>query len=141
MRTGATVLELLVVLGLMGLLVALAGTAVGAAADRIAVRSAQNALAHWIGVARHTARATGGARLRVELDSSRVVLLPPAGASEVLSLGREFGVRIDASGSRTPELRFDAMGVGRFASRTFHLARGSAARSVVVSSYGRVARR
>jgi len=141
MRIGATFIELLVVLGLIGLFTATLLPAVGGARDRVAVRAAQDAFAHAIRTARLAARQTGGSRLRVDLDSARVSLVRPGEPDRVLSLGSEFGVSVDARGPRRPELRFDAIGLGRFANRTFTLTRGSTSRTVVVSSYGRVDRR
>lgn len=141
MRNGTTIVELLVVLGLLALLGVGVLPASGGARDRIVVRSASNAFAHVLRTARLAARQSGGARIQVELDSARVRLIRQGRPDEVLALATEFGVSIDAPGPRTPELRFDALGLGRFASRTFTLSRGQAVRKVVVSAYGRVERR
>ncbi len=141
MQNGATLLELLLVVGLVGLVSGILLPATGNARDRVAVRSAQDAFATAVRTARLSAPAAGGARLRVDLDSSRVALIRTGRPDQVLSLSNEFGVTLDARGARQPELRFDRVGLGRFTSRTFTLRRGSAVRTVVVSAYGRVDRR
>ena len=63
-------------------------------------------------------------------------------ALDSIDLTTAFGVTVDVGGS-TPvaRLAFDGLGIGRIASRTVVLERGAASAGVVVSSYGRVARR
>ena len=69
-----------------------------------------------------------------------------APASTLLVVGADT-VRVAALGDdrvsvhRGAELDFDGMGLGRFASATLRLRRGSSSATVVISAYGRAGRR
>jgi len=111
-------------------------------ADRAAVVAAREELIGAIGDTRAMAVSAGG---------SVVVLRESPATARIEAIGRPTlvrslepleGVAVDlrARGDSVV-LRFDALGIGRFASRTISVSRGSVTRTIVVSSYGRVRRR
>ena len=59
---------------------------------------------------------------------------------EVRRLAEEFGVTVDLGAGGEAELVFDALGLGRRASRTVVLRRGEAESRVVIAAYGRAVR-
>lgn len=140
-RRGTTLLELVIVLALFATITVGFWSVAGAARDRVAVSAAHFAFAQTIREARRNARAFGGTRVVVDMDSARVSVVRTGRPDRILSFGHNFGVTISGRGTRTPTLRFDPAGLGRFTSRTFTLGRGGATRTVVVSAYGRVDRR
>lgn len=143
MDRGLTVLELLFFLALLSLGVASFLPALRHQRDRLAVAGAREAVAGVIARGRAEARARGGATvvLRasppgawVEREDGGVAVL----GSDLASFGVELGLGGEAPEAR---LRYDALGVGRVASRTLVFRRGRAEGALVVASYGRVSRR
>ena len=59
---------------------------------------------------------------------------------EARSLAVEYGVTLELGGSGEAQLAFDALGLGRRASRTVVLRRGAAEARVVIAAYGRALR-
>jgi hypothetical protein len=128
------------VLALVAVALGVAVPPVGAIRDRWAVRSASAELTALVARARAEAPARGGTRVELDALVSRVRL---SGGDSVLDeawLEREHGVRLDLGGRAGAELVFDALGLGRIASRTIVLVRGSRRDTLTVSSYGRVER-
>jgi len=140
MRSGVTLFELLVALAIGSVTLSLTLPRARRGEDRLAVRSAQTALAHAVRTARAAAERSGSAEVVVQLDSATVRLVRPGRSELRLSLGTDFGVSIRSGTRGTGEarFRFDRLGVGRFASRSLTVRRGQATRQVVISSYGRV---
>ena len=139
MRSGFTLLELVFA---MAVLAVVAGAIVPAAArtsDRAAVIGAREAVAGLVARTRSEALVLGGARLRARSDDGSIWV--EAGDSVITSrrLADEFGVTLDV-GAPEAELAFDALGLGRRASRTFVLRRGGAEARLVVAAYGRAVR-
>jgi prepilin-type N-terminal cleavage/methylation domain-containing protein len=136
MRTGHTLLELLVAMALVGL----AGTAVlpaaRRAADRAAVSGAREALAGLVARTRTEAMTSGGASLRARAADATVWVEVGDSVLGLRGLGEEFGVTLDV-GAAEAELDFDALGLGRRASRTLIVRRGLAEARLVVAAYGR----
>jgi type II secretory pathway pseudopilin PulG len=136
MRAGHTLLELTVVLLLAGL----AGTAVlpaaRRAADRAAVSGAREALAGLVARARTEAMTLGGASLRTRAADATAWVQAGDSVIGLRGLGDEFGVTLDV-GAAEAELDFDALGLGRRASRTLIVRRGQAEARLVVAAYGR----
>lgn len=136
---GHTLIELIAVLLIGSLALAVGLPAADAQRDRWAVAGAREAVVGAVGSARATAMTRGGASLFVDPAGDSIWSSGPWGASEVVDLRRQFGVDLGPDG--TPiELRFGPLGLGRVASRTLVLRRGSAASSLTISSYGRVRR-
>ena len=141
---GFTVVEVLVVLGFMGVLLGAGLPRVRDLRDRIAVRSAREATVGLLARTRYHAVLRGGARFHVSGDRSLLTLASSAGVVDRHDLwalyGVELTVRGASGGSGEIVLRFDPMGLGRFSSRTLELRRGDAVARLILSSYGRVRR-
>jgi prepilin-type N-terminal cleavage/methylation domain-containing protein len=139
MRTGFTLLEISVVLALL----ALAGTAVVPAArrtaDAAAVVGAREAVAGLVVRARSEAMLLGGASLHARAADATVWVEADDSVVALRRLGAEFGVTLEL-GAAEAELPFDALGIGRRASRTLALRRGTAEARLVVAAYGRAVR-
>ena len=142
MRSGATLLELTVVLGL----IALAGTvflpAARRQADRAALVGAREAVAALVARTRTEAMLAGAASLRVRAGDGDVAVLTADSLIAGQNLGSQYGVTIELGGrAKVAELHFDGLGLGRVASRTITLRRGQEEVQLVVSAYGRAVRR
>jgi len=141
MERGYTLLEILAALAILavGASMALAPLRrqLDGAAVEASIRLTQSQLA----------RARGEARFRGEgglvVDGEAGVLRLVGGDAVVLDsirLSALHRVSVD-TGSREPvSIRFDALGVGRVASRTLLFRRGRVEERLVISSYGRVIR-
>lgn len=141
-RRGFTLIELVVFLLLTGLLLAAGLPRVASTRDRAAVHGAREAAVGLFSRARVEARAAGGAEIRVEESPSRLVLSSRRRVATVLDLGAEYRVEVEVPGpAGRATLRFDALGIGRVASRTLVFRRGEHEAALAVSSYGRVRRR
>ena len=143
-RRGHTLLELLIVLALLALAIGIAYPATRAAADVWAVRAARDATAALLATTRSAAIAHRGAELLV-VPGRGSVLARTARAPvprPVLEVTREWGVTLTSPGAAadTIAVRYDALGLGRVASRTFRFERGSAAAGITIAAYGRVRR-
>lgn len=137
---GVTLLELTTALALVAVALSVAVPPGLAVRDRWAVHLAATDVAALLARARAEAPARGGVTVEVEEEAARVRLLQ---GDSVLAMARpdERGVAVEIVGSPTRvELGFDALGIGRIASRRIVLVRGRAADTLVVSSYGRVTR-
>ena len=140
MRSGFTLPEVVLVLALMGI----AGTALlpsaRAASDRLAVTAAREAVAALAARARTEAMVHGGAVLRLRAGDGRGWVEAGDRVLEVRRLSEEFGVTVDLGAGGEAELVFDALGLGRRASRTVVLRRGEAESRLVIAAYGRAVR-
>lgn len=136
-RPGATLPELVALLGLTSILLAMAGPAFGTARDRWAARAARDHTAALISHTRNLATLHGSATLRIDTVDVTVRIEAPTGQNwgSVEPIGARYGVRIRGAGSGS--LEFDALGLGRLANRTLEFHRGGAATRLTVSSYGR----
>ena len=139
-RSGVTLLELTTALALLAVALSVALPPGLAARDRWAVHVAAGEVASVFVRARAEAPARGGVRVEAEESTSSVRLF----AGDSLLAGArplERGVTLEIVGTATRvELTFDALGIGRIASRRIVLTRGRAADTLTVSSYGRVTR-
>lgn len=141
MRSGYTLLELVLVLAILAILLAAAGPRARAIQDRIAVRAARETVVGLFVRARAEALIRGGAEIAAWEDPSRMQLIFPHGTDESLDLGGRFAVRLEIGGPAADAIvRFDGLGIGRVASRTFRFQRGQSAANLTVSSFGRVRR-
>ncbi|HWV58217.1 MAG TPA: hypothetical protein VNZ57_12260 [Longimicrobiales bacterium] len=139
---GTTLLELTAALAIVGVVIGLTLPALRDTLDTVAVRAARTAMASGIARTRAAAVARGGARFVVHPEESRFWIEGMGGdtLASPVDLAADYGVELSAgSGSQARlELRFDGLGIGRVASRTFTITRGSASARLTVSSYGRV---
>ena len=137
---GYTIVEAVTVLTLLGVGASTVAPTARRLADRAAVVSAREGVVATLLRARTAALASGGARVTFVTAPPAVLVesggaprhryVPPDGVGFRLGAGRDSTV-----------IRFDALGLGRFANETIELARNDARAGVVVSSYGRVRRR
>lgn len=141
---GYTLVELVLLMVLVGVLVGLLAPATARVRDTLAVRAARDATAAALARTRMVAIAAGGARLVVVLDSALIAVEAVAGGARTpppLQLRRDYGVSVHTSGSSdTVGVEYDALGLGRVASRTLTFRRGAASAGVTVSAFGRVRR-
>ena len=139
---GYTLIELLAVLALMAVGASALAPTARRLGDRAAVVSAREGVVAALGQARVRAMSMGGSSVVIISDPPgiRTFESDPHGRLVELDetgwLGLELGVGHDST-----EIRFDALGLGRFASETMVFKRGDATATLVVSSYGRVRRR
>lgn len=140
-RPGTTLLESIVVIATLGVLLGLGYPAMGRGLDSIAVRSARDSLGAGVRKARSTALARGGASLIVDLEGGRFWVETAAGdmVGMPIDLGSRYRVGLSTTGAAADlvEIRFDAVGIGRFANRTFQVSRGRAQAHLTLSSHGR----
>ncbi|HSH46570.1 MAG TPA: prepilin-type N-terminal cleavage/methylation domain-containing protein [Longimicrobiales bacterium] len=136
-HAGFSLLELIVVLGLLATLLGAALPPALRWRDALAVRAARDEVVSALAWTRVAAVARGGARLVIEPSSGRV-RTETAGAARIhVDLARRYGVSLEGERA-TIEIGYDALGIGRGANRTLILRRGAARASVIVSLYGRV---
>lgn len=143
MDRGLTIVELLLFLALLSLGTASLLPVVRHQRDRLAVAGAREAVAGAIARGRSDARARGGATVVIRVSPPGARVEWEEGGAAVLEADlRPFGVEVDlGKGVTEARLRYDALGVGRVASRTVVFRRGRAEGALVVASYGRVSRR
>ncbi|MEQ8330238.1 MAG: prepilin-type N-terminal cleavage/methylation domain-containing protein [Longimicrobiales bacterium] len=142
MRTGHTLVELIVVLALLAVGAAAVLPGARTWADRAAVLGARESVAALVARARVEAVGRGGAAVHVAADSSIAWTLADGGVLDRVDLADRFGIHVVLAGRRTATvLTYDALGVGRVASETLRFRRGGAEAALIVSGYGRVRRR
>ena len=139
---GFSLAELVVVLVLAALLAGALPIHLGGLRDRLAVRAAREASVGLVARARQRAILTGGAELRIQEDPPRLTVPGGDAGTLRLDLRAEHGVELEIPGpARRATVRFDALGIGRMASRTLRFHRRGAEASLTLSAYGRVRRR
>lgn len=140
-RYGYTLAEVILVLCFFGIALAVAIPRFRETRDRIAVRSAREAVIGLISRARYHAVLRGGAEVRASERLQGITLQSSAGVVENQDLIRSHGVELEILGAAEEvTFRFDGLGLGRVSSRTVVLRRGDAVSRIIVSSYGRVRR-
>lgn len=140
-RAAFTLLEMVLVLVIIGIVAGIAAPLFGNALDRLAVRRAADALTLAIARTRSEAVAHGGAALVLRVEAGRYRVEGDEGvrADRVIDLADRYGITLRASGTAARvHVRFDALGIGRMASRTVTISRGEAEARLIISSYGRV---
>lgn len=142
MRTGTTLLELVVALLLVGVLTGLSLPPVGRLRDRAVALEGRERFVTLVRETRRVAIERGGARL--VLDAERTAAAVVAGADTLRrhQWNAPDGLALEITGGRRhATLHFDAAGIGRFTSLTVTFGRPPDEAVAVVSSYGRVRRR
>lgn len=138
-RQGTTLPELILASTLVAVLLALASAPLRSALDVYAVRAAREELAALLSGARAAGRLHGGARVVLDAAAGTAYLVSATG--DTLRGGRSLAERHDVrleAGADVIELEYDALGLGRLASRSITIRRGRARGGVTISSYGRV---
>lgn len=140
-RRGVTLAELATVFVLLAVGLAAALPPAAGLRDRLAVGRAANEVVALLVRARAVAPRFGGARVEVSAATDELRLVADDSVLARARLGE--GVRVDlvlTNGRDEADIVYDALGIGRVASRTIVVGRGRAADTLRVSSYGRVAR-
>jgi len=141
LHSGITLLELLCSLAIMGLLLGMVAVPIARAGDVLATRAARAAILNAAATARALAPSHGGASLSISApDGIIVVAARDSSVADTLArLASQFRVEVafDDAGLGAASIRFDALGLGRLASRTIRLRRGSVTAGVTFSAYGR----
>jgi len=138
---GYTLLELLAVLTLMAVGASALAPTARRLSDAAAVAVAREEVVAVLGEARVRAMAAGGAAVTIVADPPGLRTEARGWAGRVV-LDDAGKVRLELGGGRdSTEVRFDALGIGRFANQTIVLRQGRASATLVVSSFGRVRRR
>ena len=137
---GYTLFELIIVLGLLGLLLGLAAPPVARALAWARVRTARDVVAMGTARARALAVARGGAELVLDLPRARAWIEAPDTATppELVGDARWLRLSADGAGGDTVRIGYDDLGLGRMAGRTLRFRSGSAEARLTVSAYGRV---
>lgn len=138
--SGYTLLEVLCALVIAGVLCALALPPAHRLMTVLATRAARDAAAGALFRARGIAPAHGGADLLIVPADGDLRVEADGVDAPVLRLAAEYGVTVVADGAPTDSIRlhFDALGIGRMASRTLRFRRGGAEARLTVSTFGRV---
>lgn len=138
---GYTLFELILVLTLLAILLAVAVPRAGRWRDGLAVRSAREDVAAALAWTRLAAAARGGAALHLDpVDDAIWTSYGDGSTTPRVSLAGRYGVALDPGASGAIAVRYDLLGIGRVASRTVRITRGSAVAGVTVSAYGRFRR-
>jgi hypothetical protein len=137
---GYTLVEAVTALTLLGVGVSTLAPTVRRLGDHAAVVAAREEVVATLLEARALALASGGAEVAVATSPPVVGIRKGGTLVREIRLGDGIELRIGA-GRDSTTIRFDALGLGRFASETIELARVGATTAVVVSSYGRIRRR
>jgi prepilin-type N-terminal cleavage/methylation domain-containing protein len=139
---GFTLIELVVVLSLLTLVVAGVFPALMDRLDHLAVVAAREEIVGLFHQARAVAVAKGGASVLLTSQPSTLRLESGKLVHSYIDLENGRDVRLSFSRSRSEvELSFDPLGLGRVASQTLTLSRGSSTVRLVISSYGRLERK
>ncbi|HUF12911.1 MAG TPA: prepilin-type N-terminal cleavage/methylation domain-containing protein [Longimicrobiales bacterium] len=143
-RRGYSLIELIIVLALLALAIGLAYPGARAAADGWAVRAARDATASVLASTRAAAVAHRGAELLVVQATGEVLTRTARSPRPLprLSVTTDWGVALSSPGfaGDTVSIRYDALGLGRVASRTLRFERGASSAGITVSAYGRIRR-
>ena len=139
-RPAYTLIELACTLMLIAVLLGLAAPPLGRALAWTRVRAARDVVAAEAARARSLAVARGGADLVLDLRHARAWLTAPDTVTPPVEVADQRVVRLSADGADgdTVRIAFDALGLGRVASRTLRFRAAAAEARLTLSSYGRV---
>ncbi len=139
-RPAYTIVELACALMLVAVLLGLAAPPLRRALAWTRVRAARDVVAAEATRARALAVARGGAELVLDLRHARAWLAASDTSTTPVPVADERLVRVLADGADGDTLRigFDALGLGRIASRTLRFRAAGAEARLTFSAYGRV---
>ena len=136
MRSGHTLLELIVVCAVVGILVLLAAPRIHGTLDSRAVESAARDVTSALALGRLAALRHGGADVR--LDSVSVTVWAAGQIVHTRAVAQLYGVRVHTN---TADVRYAATGLGTgVGNGSVIITRGAAADTIVISRLGRVRR-
>ncbi len=139
MRSGMTLIEVGITVGILGVMAGLTFPRFGSYRDRVAVDAATSSTLSLIATARHAALRRA-MRTAIHLDTATATVLVVSGADTILRrpLGEVHGVLFSTS---RDSIAFAPSGLGYGAANTqIILRRGSAADTIAVSRLGRARR-
>ena len=140
-RTGFTLVEILIVIAIMGIVLGLSLPKMGNMNDRNQMRSAKDGIASRMSTVRATAISTGRtSTLYLAGDSIRYTLGTGAGEAAkgtTLDLYKQFGVKVISSGIT---IAFDGRGMTSGAAQKVKFTRGSLTDSICISPIGLINR-
>ena len=139
---GTSLTELALALTILGVVCTLAAPAGSRSLDALRTRTAREQAYGFAMRTRALAIERGGADLIFDLPDASITMLDGAGTViESAYLGGDHvTITTDPSSVSRLQLRYDARGIGRMASRTITFRKGSAQAGLTFSSYGRVRR-
>lgn len=144
MTSGRTLIELAAFLGIAALIFALGTARITSLIDRSAVSLAVEEGAVGLRATRRQAVSSGvGASWILDVARARAGVASGGDTAWGGLPGASFSVQVQAEGATggvPVEVRFDALGIGRVASRTLTFRRGRAEQRLTISSLGRIAR-
>jgi type II secretory pathway pseudopilin PulG len=138
-RAGTSLLELMLALVLIGTLTYLGTTSYASARNVFAVRAARDAVVAASARTRAFAIRHGGGTLQIDVPGRTLRITTRDGViDETSAIASDLAVRIQLDGARSSgSVPYDALGIGRIASRTITLTSGTVVGGVTFSSYGR----
>jgi prepilin-type N-terminal cleavage/methylation domain-containing protein len=139
-RSGTTLLELACALALLGVILGIGMPPLANARDVLAVRAARDAIVAASARTRAHAVNHGGAELHIDAAAGTLrIVTRDSAVDETSPITRSIDVELRLTGTSATAavLSYDALGIGRVASRTIAVRRGSVAGGVTFSSYGR----
>jgi prepilin-type N-terminal cleavage/methylation domain-containing protein len=139
-RCGYSLVELCLVLALLALLAGMAGPPVRYALALVRVRAARDLVAGQLARTRSLALSRGGAGMVLDLSRAESWIEASDTATPVVAVadGRLVAIGVDGAAAGRVTIAYDALGLGRVASRTFRFRSGPAEARLTISSYGRV---
>jgi prepilin-type N-terminal cleavage/methylation domain-containing protein len=139
---GYTLIELLAVLTLMAVGASTLAPTARRLSDTASVAVAREEVVAGLSEARSRAMVAAGSSVTIISDPPELRIHESGTLRRSVDLGADGPLEVVLSGGHdSTQIRFDALGLGRFASETIVLRRGSATATLVISSYGRVRRR
>jgi prepilin-type N-terminal cleavage/methylation domain-containing protein len=139
---GYTLIELLTVLTLLAVGASSLAPTARRVVDLAAVTTAREEVIAAFTEARGRAMAAGGSSVTILTEPPGLRIHEHGILRRSVVLDSDGSLEVGLSGGRdSTEIRFDALGLGRFASETIVLERGDASVALIVSSYGRIRRR
>lgn len=140
-RRGFSIIELLIVLALLGMVAGMVAPGAQRWHDSASTRAARDEIAARLAWARLAAVAHGGATVSLDPATALLTLVAADGAGrDTIDLAGTWGVSLETGGDDPAKIRYDALGVGRFANHTIRIRRGSAVGGLTISAHGRVRR-
>ena len=141
LRSGFTLLEMVVVLALLGLGIPPLLHVARRQNDRMAALAAREAVAGLVHRARQEALALGGSEVVLRVEPPEAALVARGDTLARARIQEIFGVELGLSRSRLESvLKYGPLGLGQVSSQTLTFRRGTTEILLVVSALGRVSR-
>jgi Tfp pilus assembly protein FimT len=139
-RTGASLIDLLITITLLGTLLAIALPSLRDTMSVLAVRAARETAFGMFARARIVAQQQGGADILLDPGADRIAIRSASGTLITEAFFAPHGVDVRVDDPDTVTLRYDSYGLGRMMSRTIRFVTRGDSAGLTVSSFGRVRR-